>query len=61
MHSFGIISLYLNDLYKVNKIKNLLCQFILISNSDKIKPYLEDMNFDFIDALKSKINEITFI
>ena len=61
MHSFGIISLYLNDLYKVNKIKNLLCQFILISNSDKIKPYLEDMNFDFIDALKSKINEISLL
>ena len=61
MYSFGIISLYLNDLYKVNKIKNLLCQFYLISNSDKIKLYIKDMNFDFINILKNKIDEISLL
>ena len=59
MHTFGIISLYLKDIYSVNEIQGLLALFNLIVNSDKIKPFLKGLNFNFIDVLKEKINEIS--
>ena len=59
MISFGIISLYLKDISNINEIQALLSLFYLIINSEKIKPFLKEMNFNFIEILKEKIYEIS--
>ena len=57
MYSFGIISFYLKDLSQINEMQGFLAIFYLIINSDKIKPYLKDMNINFIEIIKEKMND----
>ena len=58
MYSFGIISFYLKDLSQINEMQGFLAIFYLIINSDKIKPYLKDMNINFIEIIKEKMNDV---
>ena len=56
--TFGIISLYITEFWEINEIQSLLALFYLIINSDKIKSLKRENNFNFIQNIKDKVNEI---
>jgi hypothetical protein len=56
--SFGIIALYIKDFWGLNEIQSLLILFYAIINSEKIKSFKREFNFNFIQILKDKVNEI---
>ena len=56
--SFGIIALYIKDFWQINEIQSLLILFYAIINSEKIKSFKREYNFNFIQILKDKVNEI---